>query len=153
MASTDTGSVGGLQGSAVFLGSGESGPPPAQGRWGATSLHGSPPTPRRWDHDWQLQTNLSLSLRQVSTDPVSVATLFRRSILRSSKATQLTSATDARFNAEAAIEMYPNIIKNPVNPNFSVAALGNVATVDPPLTTNTPNYIIDPLGFAAVAGI
>gem|GEM_PF-5313075 len=81
---------------------------------------------------------------------VSVATLFPLSILRSVKATQLTASTDVRYNAEAAIDMYPNMIANTITPAYSVANLGNSTAADPPLTQN---YIIDPLGFAAISAL
>ena len=104
-------------------------------------------------------TEVLVALMITSIGLVSVATLFPLSVLRAVKATQLTSATDSRFNAEAMIDLYPNIIKspgvNPINPavvtvptNFPTTA--NLATNDPSLTQN---YIVDPMGFWAIQNL
>jgi hypothetical protein len=101
-------------------------------------------------------TEVLVALMITSIGLVSVATMFPLSILRSIKATQLTNATDVRFNAENLLDMYPDMIQNPQsrNPAYQYVvgnAATNIAAVDPPFPT--PNYIIDPLGFAAISAL
>jgi hypothetical protein len=83
---------------------------------------------------------------------VALAVIFPVSVLQTVKATQVTNATDLRYNAEAIMDLFPNMIRNPsaVSPNYTYNpnnAATNVATADPPLTQN---YVIDPLGYSVI---
>jgi hypothetical protein len=89
---------------------------------------------------------------------VSVATLFPMSVLRSIKAAQITGATDNRKNAEAMIDLYPDIIKHPDSRNALFnSATNNVNAADPNWLNmqlnGVKNYIVDPLGFVAVQNL
>ncbi|QDT50783.1 hypothetical protein Pan258_48650 [Symmachiella dynata] len=75
-----------------------------------------------------------MSLLVVGVGLVSVAVLFPLSILRTIEATQLTSATMVRYNAEELIDAFPGIIFDPEGD-------GDAAE-----HANT-NYIVDPFGF------
>lgn len=72
-------------------------------------------------------TEVLVALMIMSIGLVSVATLFPLSILRSVKATQITQATDARFNAESMIALFPQML-----------SLGGTPST----------FIVDPLGYA-----
>ncbi len=115
-------------------------------------------------------TEVLVALMIASIGLVSVATLFPMSVLRSVKAAQTTSATDVRYNAEEAMDRYPDIIKHPDsrNPLYSVipypappypaAPTGyTINDVDPPWLQmqlqGIKNYIVDPLGYAAVRNL
>jgi len=111
-------------------------------------------------------TEVLVAIMIASIGLVSVATLFPLSILRSVKATQLTAATEARLNAETAIDRYPNMLTNPVitpaTPGVNYTNNPQPGNWYPPLSTNaaswdwTPvpqNYVIDPLGFAAIQNL
>jgi hypothetical protein len=86
---------------------------------------------------------------------VSLATLFPLSVLRSIKASQLTNATDLRYNVESILDTYPKMVTDPFligNPKD----LGYVQDIrhDPNINAanniNVPNrtrFIIDPLGW------
>lgn len=98
-------------------------------------------------------TEVLIALMIMSIGIVALAVMFPLSVLRTVKATQLTNATDLRYNAEALIDMYPAMIKKPINPNYQYISgnnATNVATADPPLTTN---YVIDPIGFVNVQNL
>ena len=99
-------------------------------------------------------TEVLVAIMITSIGLVSVATLFPLSVLRSVKATQITAATDARYNAEAAIDMYPNMITNPIDPRYP-PFLANGQPNNQPTSDSflTQNYVIDPLGFAATLGL
>ncbi len=75
-----------------------------------------------------------MSLLVVGVGLVSVAVLFPLSILRTIEATQLTSATMVRYNAEELIDAFPAIVFNP-DGDTDVGEHANT------------NYIVDPLGF------
>ena len=66
---------------------------------------------------------------------MALAVLFPLSVLRSIKASQFTNATDARYNAEAAIDMFHSIIVNPAIPPNGLPG----------------SYIFDPLGYAVAS--
>ncbi len=98
-------------------------------------------------------TEVLVALMITSIGLVSVATMFPLSILRSIKATQLTSATEVNYNAVTAIDMYPDMIQHPAsrNPTYIFnAANNNTALVDPP---SAQNYVIDPLGYVAISNL
>lgn len=83
---------------------------------------------------------------------VAIMSMFPLSVLRSVRATQITSSTTARLNVETMMDVYQNMIKNPV----SYATDGTDSKSDPPvngfgLTTYT--YVIDPVGFNVVQGL
>ncbi len=81
-------------------------------------------------------TEVLVALLIFSIGAVSVITMFPLSVLRAAKATQLTHATDLRFNAEALIDLYPSIVSDPdLDRNL-------LEHVNP----NLENYIIDPYG-------
>ena len=88
-------------------------------------------------------TEVLVALLIMSIGLVSVAVMFPLSVLRSIKGAQLTAATDARYNAEGALAMYPNILDNPL---FFVQN-GGLSQY----TLNSSNFIIDPLGSAVVS--
>jgi len=117
-----------------------------------TNVTGSPASRRA-----STLTEVLVALMVTSIGLVSVATLFPLSVLRSVKATQVTAATECRYNAEVAIDMYPRMITNPVNVAWNAINGGTPAVWDPPAgfqsLAATPNYVIDPLGFAAVQGL
>ena len=71
---------------------------------------------------------------------VSLAVLFPMSVLRSIKASQFTNATDTRFNAEAMIDVYPNLVRNPDYTSTATGANPHAGE----------NYVVDPLGFAII---
>ena len=79
---------------------------------------------------------------------VAVASLFPISVIRSVQATQLTSAAIFRGNAEAVIDILPQILHNP-------DGLAPVPPLTPPLayhpindpSHNGTNYVVDPAGF------
>ncbi|WP_339907621.1 hypothetical protein [Symmachiella dynata] len=75
-----------------------------------------------------------MSLLVVGVGLVSVAVLFPLSILRTIEATQLTSATMVRYNAEELIDTFPAIVFDPEGDG------------DAGEHANT-NYIVDPFGF------
>jgi hypothetical protein len=79
-------------------------------------------------------TEVLIALLIMSIGLVSLAVLFPISVLRSVKAAQFTTATDARYNAEAMMDLYPRMIRDP----------GYIGT------NLTTNFIVDPLGFAIV---
>src|SRR5579872_7045781 len=118
--------------------------------------------PRRWPQSSRFTTqNAGATLTEVliamlimSIGIVALATLFPLSVLRSIKASQSTNGTVLRFNAESIIDLYPQIIKSPVNVawNNIQIAKNTPAAMDPPL--NSPqNYIIDPLGLATISNL
>jgi len=81
-----------------------------------------------------------MSLLVVGIGLVSVAVLFPLSILRTIEATQLTSATMMRYNAEQMIEAFPEFLFDPDgNANWNEHA--------------GTNYIIDPLGEVALTSL
>ncbi len=88
--------------------------PLASSRPGKSRYPGADTPARQQQTRASTLTEVLVALMITSIGLVSVATLFPLSILRSVKATQLTSATDVRFNAEAAIDMYPNML--PISP-------------------------------------
>jgi hypothetical protein len=79
-----------------------------------------------------------MSLLVMSIGVLSVATMFPISVLRALQATNLTHATVLRYNAQAALEMFPSMLDNiPVN----------TGGVSQGITT----AIVDPLGFHLIA--
>jgi hypothetical protein len=91
-------------------------------------------------------TEVLIALLIMSIGLVALAVLFPISVLRSIKATQFTTATDNRYNAEAMIALFPNMIRNPdyqIDPvTLKIAAN----------TWNNSNFIVDPLGYAKNGG-
>jgi hypothetical protein len=85
-------------------------------------------------------TEVLVALMIMSIGLVSLAVLFPMSVLRSIKASQFTNATDTRFNAEAMIDVFPNLVKNP-DYTF-VAGVPNAHPAE--------NFVVDPLGFAII---
>jgi hypothetical protein len=85
-------------------------------------------------------TEVLIALLIMSIGLVALAVLFPISVLRSIKAAQFTTATDARYNAEAAIDTFPRLIRDP--------AYVGAGTTGTPAVYWGRNYIIDPLGFA-----
>ena len=58
--------------------------------------------------DGSTLTEVLVALLIMSIGLVSVAVMFPLSVLRSIKGAQLTAATDARYNAEAMLTVFPN---------------------------------------------
>ncbi len=85
-------------------------------------------------------TEVLVALMIMSIGLVSLAVLFPMSVLRSIKASQFTNATDARFNAEAMIDVFPNLVRNP---DYTVTATGANPHAG-------ENFVVDPLGFAII---
>lgn len=86
-------------------------------------------------------TEVLVALMIMSIGLVSLATLFPLATLRAAKAVQVTAATDLRYNADALLTMYPQMI---LDPDFD------------PLSDNLPgfnqsslNWVIDPIGYQA----
>jgi hypothetical protein len=88
-------------------------------------------------------TEVLIALLIMSIGLVALAVLFPISVLRSIKATQFTTATDNRYNAEAMIDLYPNIVHNP---DYRLNALP--LALDPTAHANDGYFIVDPLGYA-----
>jgi prepilin-type N-terminal cleavage/methylation domain-containing protein len=89
-------------------------------------------------------TEVLVALMIMSIGLVSLATLFPLATLRAAKAVQVTAATDLRYNADALLTMYPQMILDP--------------DLDP-LSDNLPgfnqpslNWVIDPIGYEAALG-
>lgn len=84
-------------------------------------------------------TEVLMSILCMGIGVVAVASLFPIALLRSVQATQLTSATILRFNAETLIDLNPAFIFDPDNDNnFVEHTDGTNADGDP--------YLIDPWG-------
>jgi hypothetical protein len=90
-------------------------------------------------------TEVLMSLLCMGIGVVAVASLFPIALLRSVQATQLTSATILRFNAETLIDLYDVGSENLIlNPDYDPAA---TIGVDPDFREHFgKNYLIDPLG-------
>ena len=85
-------------------------------------------------------TEVLVALMIMSIGLVSLAVLFPMSVLRTIKASQFTNATDTRFNAEAMLDVYPNLVRNP---DYTVTATGlNFHAGE--------NFVVDPLGYAII---
>lgn len=83
---------------------------------------------------------------------VAVMSMFPLSVLRSVRATQITSSTTARLNVETMMDVYQNIVKNPV----AYATDVTDSKSDPPVNgfgLTTYAYVIDPVGFNVVQGL
>jgi len=99
-------------------------------------------------------TEVLIALLIMSIGLVSLAVLFPMSVLRSIKASQLTNATDARYNAEAAIDQFPMIVRDP---DYSTITNGvNIIDGTPNTTLNIHAwdgryYAFDPLGYAVLS--
>jgi hypothetical protein len=97
-------------------------------------------------HKGATLTEVLIALLIMSIGITALAVLFPISVLRSIKATQFTTATDNRYNAEAMIALFPNMIRNPdytLDPvTLKIAANSH----------NGENFIVDPLGFAIGGG-
>lgn len=107
-------------------------------------------------------TEVLVALMIMSIGLVSLATLFPLATLRAVKASQLTHATDLRYNAETLLEMYPKLISDPdldnnvntlnlpidyTNNNGALGRPGNsLATV--PIAPYRL-WVIDPVGWIA----
>src|SRR5262245_25850316 len=91
-------------------------------------------------------TEVLIALMIMSIGLTALAVLFPISVLHSIKATQATTATDNRFNAEAMIALFPNMVHNP---DYTLDPLsGKIAA-----NSNYPgNFIVDPLGYAKNGG-
>ena len=105
-------------------------------------------------------TEVLVAMMIASIGLVSVATLFPMSVLRSVKATQITNATDARYNAESMIDLYPALIKSPDSQVFGSiytfipgVPATNTPIVDPPWQRlqllGSTAFVVDPLGYIA----
>ena len=90
-------------------------------------------------------TEVLIALLIMSIGLVALAVLFPMSVLRSIKASQLTNATDARYNAEAAIDQFPMIVRDP---DFWKDATGKIDIHH----HDGEFYIFDPLGYAIIQG-
>lgn len=83
-----------------------------------------------------------MALLVVSVGVSSLAVMFPLSILRSIEATQLTSATVLRRNAEELIDSFPALVFDP-RPN----GLDGDRTTNADNSIYKENYIVDPLGW------
>ncbi len=101
-------------------------------------------------------TEVLIALLIMSIGLVALAVLFPLSVLRTIRGSQLTNATDARYNAEAAIDQFPNIVKNPAQITVLTGATNQDGQPTQALNAvpfyNT-NYIFDPLGFAFASSL
>ncbi|MBI3862231.1 MAG: hypothetical protein HY290_10085 [Planctomycetia bacterium] len=101
-------------------------------------------------------TEVMVALLISSIGLVAVATLFPMSVLQSVRAAQATSATDARLNAESAIDRYEDMIIHPHSRNPLLDSFTNPgnANADPNWiqmqTNGYKNFVVDPLGYARV---
>ena len=91
-------------------------------------------------------TEVLMSMLIMSLGIIFVATLFPASVIRSIQASHMTSATIARYNAEALIDTSPELIHDPDGDgdfaeHYQVNAVGDFARA------LTRNYIVDPYGF------
>lgn len=88
-------------------------------------------------------TEVLMSLLCMAIGVVAVASLFPIALLRSVQATQLTSATILRFNAETLIDLYSQGAANLIlNPDYDPSVLP-----DPDFREHFgKKYLIDPLG-------
>lgn len=99
-------------------------------------------------------TEVLMSMLIMSIGVSFVAAVFPLSVLRSIQGAQMTSATIHRYQAEAMIDMFPNIIHNPdgipaagLDPT---SASGTVPDTPRPNTFREhfgTNYIVDPWGY------
>lgn len=81
-------------------------------------------------------TEVLVSLGIMSIGVISLATLFPLSVLRTIQATQLTHATQLRYNAEGLVEAFPFLVHDP-DPDLN------------PMTTHVDErFVVDPLGFS-----
>lgn len=105
---------------------------------GASALPSAP-------HSGATLTEVLISMMIMGIGIVSLATLFPISVLRSIQATQLTNATMLRYNAEALMDLNPNIL----SPRRTSASAPT-----PPLFTRirSRKYVVDPLGALQVGG-
>lgn len=88
-------------------------------------------------------TEVLMSMFIMAIGVIFVATLFPAAVLRSIQASQMTSATIARYNAEALIDTVSDIVHDPDGD-------GNRAEhfqINDPSQRLTRNYIVDPYGF------
>ena len=95
-------------------------------------------------------TEVLVALLIMSIGLVSVAVMFPLSVLRSIKGAQLTAATDARYNAEAMLAVFPNMIRNPTFIRQNAVAPQTAGLLFPD-SHNGENFIIDPLGYAVIS--
>jgi len=106
-------------------------------------------SPPAADRSGATLTEVLMAVMLMGIGVVTLATLFPISILRSIQATQLTNATILRYNAEATLGEFPDLV---MDPDF---ILTTNETVDDPL--NAPAtpwldnvYVVDPLGWNLV---
>lgn len=88
-------------------------------------------------------TEILMSMLIMSIGVVSLATLFPISVLRSIQATQLTNATLLRYNAEAMIDTFPQLVHDPD---------GDTNTTEHFRIPRERRYIVDPLGATTLFG-
>lgn len=92
-------------------------------------------------------TEVLMSILCMGIGVVAVASLFPIALLRSVQATQLTSATILRFNAETLVDLSPTVIFNPNSHEDFANPMTNPNFIEH--TTNDP-YLIDPWGAMVV---
>ena len=91
-------------------------------------------------------TEVLMSMLIMSIGVVSVAAMFPLSVLRSIQATQLTNATNLRYNAESMADAIPSLIHNPDAPD-NPKSPDTVNFREHFRTVQSSRYIVDPLGF------
>ena len=100
-------------------------------------------------------TEVLIALLIMSIGLVSLAVLFPMSVLRSIKASQLTNATDARYNAESALDQFPMIVRDPDGTTITSGTNfdGTQYTIPDIHHWDGPNvyYVFDPLGYAILS--
>ncbi|MCA9072626.1 MAG: hypothetical protein KDA84_27070 [Planctomycetaceae bacterium] len=91
----------------------------------------SPPLPNR---DGTTLTEVLMAILCMGIGVVAVASLFPIALLRSVQATQLTSGTILRYNAETFVDVNPSVV---FDPDVDSNATEHFST----------NYLVDPLGW------
>lgn len=86
-----------------------------------------------------------MAMLVMSIGVVSLATLFPLSVIRTLQATQMTNATNLRYNAEARIDMNRTLLTS------NTIALAPVLPPPPTEPTTPFAYLIDPLGWNIAA--
>ncbi len=94
-------------------------------------------------------TEVLVAILIMSIGIVSVAAIFPLSVLRTIKATNLTRATNLRYNVEAVVERYPWMITDPdsdfdtaehINERFIIDPLGRAVSATPATFCGLPRY-------------
>lgn len=105
-------------------------------RAGSTISHGM--TPMKPNRLGATLIEVTISLLIMAIGIISLASLFPLSVLRSVRGNQLTMGTNHRYNAEAMIDIYPEIVHDPDSDNDYSEHLGTAYVFDPLGATMEP---------------